>query len=68
MKVLKLSEFTKLMQMSLDEEDPLVFEDTATYVVNHYGDDCEEDVNGDLVLVRINRQKTEELKEGINEN
>ena len=26
MKVLKLNEFTKLMQMSLDGEDPLVFE------------------------------------------
>ena len=63
MKVLKLSEFTKLMQMSLDEEDPLVFEDTAMYVVNHYGDDYEEDVNGDMVLVTVNKQKEAALKE-----
>lgn len=63
MKVLKLSEFTKLMQMSLDEEDPLVFEDTAMYVVNHYGDDYEEDVNGDMVLVTVNKQKEVALKE-----
>lgn len=63
MKVLKLSEFTKLIQKSLDEEDPLVFEDTAMYVVNHYGDDYEEDVNGDMVLVTVNKQKEELLKE-----
>lgn len=62
MKVLKLSEFTKLMQISLDEEDPLVFEDTAMYVVNHYGDDYEEDVNtGEMVLVTVNKQKEEAL-------
>lgn len=63
MKVLKLSEFAKLMQLSLDEEDPLVFEDTAMYVVNHYGDDYEEDVNGDMVLVTVNKQKEVALKE-----
>ena len=63
MKVLKLNEFTKLMQMSLDGEDPLVFEDTAMYVVNHYGDDYEEDVNGDMVLVTVNKQKEEALGE-----
>ena len=64
MKVLKLSEFCKLMKMSLDEEDPLVFEDTAMYVVNHYGDDYEEEVNtGEYVLVSTNKSKTEALVE-----
>lgn len=68
MKVLKLSEFTKLMQMSLDEEDPLVFEDTAMYVVNHYGDDYEEDVNGDMVLMSTNKQKEQVLGDNANED
>ena len=63
MKALKLIEFTKLIQLSLDENDPLIFEDTAMYVVNHYGDSYEEDANtGDMTLVTANKQKEAMLK------
>lgn len=64
LKALRLQEFVKLMQTSLGEDDPIIFDDTAKYIVNRYGDEYEEEVNtGDYVLVTQNKLKVKDLQE-----
>ena len=63
MKALRLSEFIKLVQVSLEEENPVILSDTAAYVINHYGDDYQEELNsGEYIRTSENKSKAEVLQ------